>query len=167
MTRKFQIGDRVRKIRGSSWQGHVRGFYSTTLTPYGCCVESEHEIGSVQIYPERALEAVSTKEHSLGQQLAEARATLKNIASVDVREAGAAHRLEQMQIIARNALQSDAPAEGFAQAQVDETECQLAAVHAALERLRAYAASVWFDEADASDEEKEVMEHARDALKGK
>lgn len=79
MTRKFEIGDRVRKISGSSWHGHVCGFYSTDLTPYGYCVESEREIGSVQIYPERTLEAVSTKEHSLGRQLAEARAALKTL----------------------------------------------------------------------------------------
>lgn len=54
---KFKMGQRVRKIKGSSWQGRVVGFYSTTLTPDGYAVESERELGSVQIYPEAALEA--------------------------------------------------------------------------------------------------------------
>lgn len=56
--RKFPLGTRVRKIKGSSWQGKVVGFYSTSLTPIGYCVESEREPGSVQIYPESALEVV-------------------------------------------------------------------------------------------------------------
>lgn len=54
----FRIGDRVRKRKGSSWQGRVCGTYSTSLTPVGYCVESERELGSVQIYPEAALELV-------------------------------------------------------------------------------------------------------------
>lgn len=54
----FRAGDRVRKTKGSSWQGRVVGFYSTDLTPVGYAVESEREPGSVQIYPERALEIV-------------------------------------------------------------------------------------------------------------
>lgn len=53
---KFTLGDRAKKKSGSSWQGHVVGFYSTKLTPFGYCVESEREPGSVQIYPEAALE---------------------------------------------------------------------------------------------------------------
>lgn len=56
---KFSIGDRVKKIRGSSWQGRIVGFYSTTLTPEGYCVESDREPGSVQIYPAAALELVT------------------------------------------------------------------------------------------------------------
>jgi R67 dihydrofolate reductase len=56
--RKFRKAQRVRKIKGSSWQGRVVGSYSTKLTPIGYCVESEREPGSVQIYPESALEAV-------------------------------------------------------------------------------------------------------------
>ncbi len=52
----FATGARVRKTKGSSWQGRVCGFYSTDLTPYGVCVESEREPGSVQIYPASALE---------------------------------------------------------------------------------------------------------------
>ncbi len=56
-TRKFSLGDRVTKTKGSSWTGLVVGFYSTSLTPIGYAVESENEPGSVQIYPESALEA--------------------------------------------------------------------------------------------------------------
>lgn len=48
-----------------------------------------------------------------------------------------------------------------------ETERQLAKTRAALERLLSYAAGVWYDEADAVDEEREEMQHARDALKEK
>ena len=54
----FGFGARVRKIRGSQWQGKVCGFYATALTPVGYCVESEREPGSVQIYPASALEMV-------------------------------------------------------------------------------------------------------------
>lgn len=53
---KWFMGQRVRKIKGSSWQGKVVGFYSTELTPIGYAIESEREPGSVQIYPEQALE---------------------------------------------------------------------------------------------------------------
>lgn len=55
--RRFKLGDRVTKTKGSSWTGRVVGFYSTTLTPIGYAVESENEPGSVQIYPEAALDA--------------------------------------------------------------------------------------------------------------
>ena len=55
---KFRYGDRARKISGSSWHGVVRGYYSSTLTPEGYCVESEREPGSTQIYPAAALEKV-------------------------------------------------------------------------------------------------------------
>lgn len=55
---KFQIGDRVRKVSGSEWQGIVVGWYSTKLTPEGYAVESESHAGSVQIYPAKALELV-------------------------------------------------------------------------------------------------------------
>ena len=56
---KFKRGDRVTKISGSSWTGHVRGDYSTSLTPEGYAVESENEPGSVQIYPAAALRALA------------------------------------------------------------------------------------------------------------
>lgn len=55
---KFNLGDRVMKVRGSEWVGMVVGFYSTSLTPEGYCVESEAHSGSVQIYPASALEKV-------------------------------------------------------------------------------------------------------------
>ena len=56
---KFRLGDRVYKSRGSLWRGNVVGWYTTTLTPEGYCVESEHEVGSVQIYPASALAFMS------------------------------------------------------------------------------------------------------------
>ena len=58
MFKTFKLGDRVRKKKGSQWQGKVVGFYKTTLTPEGYCIESETEKGSVQIYPVQALEYV-------------------------------------------------------------------------------------------------------------
>ena len=56
MNGAHDINDRVRKTWGSSWQGRIVGFYCTSLTPIGYAVESERERGSVQIYPESALE---------------------------------------------------------------------------------------------------------------
>ena len=53
---KFHFGQFVRKHKGSQWHGRVVGFYSTSLTPHGYNVESYCEEGSVQIYPEAALE---------------------------------------------------------------------------------------------------------------
>ena len=55
MIPKFKLGDSVRKINGARWQGSIVGTYSTSLTPEGYCVESNTEIGSVQIYPAKAL----------------------------------------------------------------------------------------------------------------
>ena len=55
---KFKLGDRVKKRHGASWQGRIVGLYSTKLTRIGYAVESEREPGSVQIYPEAALEPV-------------------------------------------------------------------------------------------------------------
>lgn len=55
---KFVLGDTVRKIKGSQWNGKIVGFYSTELTPEGYAVESSTERGSVQIYPAAALELV-------------------------------------------------------------------------------------------------------------
>jgi hypothetical protein len=57
-TYKLNLGDRVRKTKGSQWQGHIVGTYSTALTPEGYAVESETHAGSVQIYPDSALEYV-------------------------------------------------------------------------------------------------------------
>jgi hypothetical protein len=59
---KFERGDRVEKISGSSWRGHVVGEYSTKLTPEGYAVESEREPGSVQIYPAKALRLMWSDE---------------------------------------------------------------------------------------------------------
>lgn len=56
---KFQRGDRVRKIKGSEWEGTVVGEYSTKLTPEGYCIESDAHAGSVQIYPAAALELIA------------------------------------------------------------------------------------------------------------
>jgi dihydrofolate reductase (trimethoprim resistance protein) len=55
---KCQLGDRVQKDRGSSWHGQVVGWYRTSFTPEGYCVESDREPGSVQIYPAAALRRV-------------------------------------------------------------------------------------------------------------
>ena len=52
----FKLGDTVKKIKGSQWQGRVVGWYSTELTPEGYAVESMWDRGSVQIYPAAALE---------------------------------------------------------------------------------------------------------------
>lgn len=59
---RWDLGTRVRKVRGSSWQGRIVGFYATDLTPEGYAVESEREPGSVQIYPAAALEIVAAKK---------------------------------------------------------------------------------------------------------
>lgn len=52
---EFDIGDSVKKVSGSEWEGLVVGYYSTELTPEGYAVESEWHKGSVQIYPGKAL----------------------------------------------------------------------------------------------------------------
>lgn len=59
MTEQPPLGTRMRKTKGSSWQGRVVGYYSTSLTPHGVCIESEREPGSVQIYPITALEVLN------------------------------------------------------------------------------------------------------------
>ena len=51
----WKLGTRVSKVKGSSWQGRVVGYYSSSLTEVGYAVESELEVGSVQIYPAAAL----------------------------------------------------------------------------------------------------------------
>lgn len=55
--RKFKEGDMVKKKgdRGQ-WHGCVCGYYSSSCTKVGYAVESLLENGSVQIYPENALE---------------------------------------------------------------------------------------------------------------
>ncbi|WP_313666169.1 hypothetical protein [Shinella sp.] len=69
--RKFKLGDHVCKTKGSSWIGHVVGFYSTELTPVGYAVESSRERGSVQIYPEAALKLIGPAPHREGEDSAE------------------------------------------------------------------------------------------------
>lgn len=56
---KFELEDKVQKKLGSQWSGKVVGFYTTVLSPRGYAIESEYHPGSVQIYPENALELVS------------------------------------------------------------------------------------------------------------
>lgn len=58
MKPKFNLGDSVCKLKGSSWYGRVVETYSTQLTPEGYCVESFYHPGSVQIYPAAALEKI-------------------------------------------------------------------------------------------------------------
>lgn len=55
---KFNLGDSVKKTKGSCWSGIIVGTYSTELTPEGYAVESFTEKGSVQIYPATALELI-------------------------------------------------------------------------------------------------------------
>jgi hypothetical protein len=55
---KYKLGDKLKKKSGSQWQGKVVGFYSTKLTPCGYAIESDVHEGSVQIYPESALELI-------------------------------------------------------------------------------------------------------------
>lgn len=53
----FQMGDLVKKKGDKGqWHGKIVGTYSATCTPVGYAVESLLETGSVQIYPESALE---------------------------------------------------------------------------------------------------------------
>jgi len=53
---KYKLGDLLQKKSGAAWHGTVVGFYSTALTRIGYCIESSREPGSVQLYPESALE---------------------------------------------------------------------------------------------------------------
>lgn len=52
----FRIGDVVRKKSGSEFSGVIVGFYSTSRTPIGYAIESDAHEGTVQIFPEAALE---------------------------------------------------------------------------------------------------------------
>lgn len=58
----FDLGQPVKKRSGGQWRGHVVGFYKTKLTERGYCVESHYEKGSVQLYPEKALEPWNPEE---------------------------------------------------------------------------------------------------------
>ena len=59
MVEAWPLGTRVTKTKGSWWTGKVVGYYSTSLTPHGVCIENEREWGSVQIYPVSAIRIVS------------------------------------------------------------------------------------------------------------
>lgn len=65
MKPKFKLGDSVKKIKGSEWEGVVVGKYKTELTPEGYAVESFTHRGSVQIYPASALELSSRRRYTL------------------------------------------------------------------------------------------------------
>lgn len=67
---KFAMGDRVRKKGDKGqWHGKIVGFYSASCTPLGYAVESERETGSVQIYPESALELIKTRALQVGDHI--------------------------------------------------------------------------------------------------
>lgn len=57
-TWKFQLGDPVKKISGSDWEGKVCGFYTTEQTEHGYCIESKYHKNTWQGYPEKALELI-------------------------------------------------------------------------------------------------------------
>lgn len=52
----FQLGDYVAKKGRAAWRGKIVGWYRTELTALGYAIESHYEVGSVQIYPETAIE---------------------------------------------------------------------------------------------------------------
>jgi R67 dihydrofolate reductase len=54
---KFQMGDYVAKKGRALWRGKIVGWYRTDVTKLGYAIESYFELGSVQIYPETAIEA--------------------------------------------------------------------------------------------------------------
>lgn len=58
--RKFALGDKVKKSKGSWWQGTVVGFFSTKRTPDGVCVQlfTWKDNGPVQTFPAAAMELV-------------------------------------------------------------------------------------------------------------
>ncbi len=58
---RWPIGTLVEKIKGAFWRGKICGYYSTSLTPEGYCVESDYEPGSVQLYPRASLAESSPK----------------------------------------------------------------------------------------------------------
>ena len=53
---KFQMGDYAAKKGLGSWRGKIVGWYRTDSTSLGYAIESYFEPGSVQIYPETAIE---------------------------------------------------------------------------------------------------------------
>lgn len=67
---KFKPGDLVQKKSGSKWRGRIVGYYSTDLTKVGWAVESIHEPGSVQIYPESALDFIMEETQLVDEDVA-------------------------------------------------------------------------------------------------
>mgnify|MGYP003527232192 CR=1 FL=1 len=53
---KYRFGNSLQKTKGAEWHGTVCGIYFTELTKEGYAVNSTRETGSVQVYPEHALE---------------------------------------------------------------------------------------------------------------
>ena len=51
------MGDYAAKKGRALWRGKIVGWYRTDLTKLGYAIESHFEPGSVQIYPETAIEA--------------------------------------------------------------------------------------------------------------
>ena len=68
----FQLGDLVQKKGRASWRGRVVGWYRTDLTALGFAVESDFEPGSVQIYPQTALEPREQIEAPVSDAIVEA-----------------------------------------------------------------------------------------------
>jgi hypothetical protein len=52
----FRMGESVAKKGRASWRGKIVGWYRTDLTDLGYAIESHFEPGSVQIYPQTAIE---------------------------------------------------------------------------------------------------------------
>lgn len=64
---RFSLGDLVGKHSGSWWEGRVCGFYGTSQTPVGYCVQLDVvPNGPVQIYPEAALATLKTSDNEKG-----------------------------------------------------------------------------------------------------
>lgn len=68
----YKLGDLLTKTKGSSWTGHVVGFYGTGLTDEGYAIESINEPGSVQIYPVSALRRADLNEQTFRTVMLEA-----------------------------------------------------------------------------------------------
>lgn len=60
---QFTLGQYVQKKGRASWRGRIVGWYRTEITPLGFAVESIYEPGSVQIYPQTALEPMTAVPH--------------------------------------------------------------------------------------------------------